>query len=86
MKTFWMLVAQYEGKTVIPVDVVVSDYFHHLTLPKFLRKVSDGNIKLPIMRMEDSQKSAKGVDVRDLAAYLDERREEGLREFRQLHD
>ena len=85
MDTLWMLMGKYKGLPAVPVDVVVKDYFHHLTLPKFLRKVSDGDIKLPLIRMEDSQKSAKAVDVRDLATYLDERREVALRDFAQLH-
>lgn len=85
MDTLWMLMAQYKGTPVVPVDAVVKDHFHHLTLPKFLRKVADGDIKLPLMRMEDSQKSAKGVHVHDLAAYIDARREEALRDFNQLH-
>lgn len=85
MDTLWMLAGKYKGMPVIPVELIVSDYFRHLTPPKFLRKIADGDIKLPLMRMEDSQKSAKGVHVHDLAAYIDTRREEALREFNQLH-
>lgn len=85
MDTLWMLAGKYKGMPVVPVDTVVNDYFHHLTPTKFLRKVADGDIKLPLMRMERSQKSAKGVHVQDLAAYIDERRAEALRECEQLH-
>ncbi|AKS45795.1 Pyocin activator protein PrtN [Octadecabacter temperatus] len=85
MDTLWMLTGRYEGLPIIPVDVVVKDYFPHLTLPKFLRKVSDGKIKLNVIRMEDSQKAAKGVHVRDLATYVDERHADGLEEFSRLH-
>lgn len=85
MKTDWMLAARYEGLPVIPAERVCKDYFAPLTLPKFLRKIAEGAIKLPLVRMEDSQKAAKGVHVRDLAAYIDERREAAQREYNKLH-
>lgn len=75
MNTLFLLMAQYDGRAVVPVDTVCKDYFSHLTLPKFLRKVSAGEIALPVVRSERSQKSAKGVHLADLAAYLDKRRE-----------
>lgn len=36
-------------------------------------KVAAGEIDLPLVRMENSQKSARGVHLTDLANYLDER-------------
>jgi hypothetical protein len=56
----------------------------HLTLPKFLRKLSSGDIALPLMRIETSQKCAKGVHLQDLADYLDKRRQVAQREFSQM--
>ena len=77
--------AQYEAKSVIPVGVVVRDYFPHLTVDKFLRKVSAGEIALPVTRIEPgSQKGAKGVHLQDLANYIDARREAAQKETRQL--
>jgi len=75
MNTLFLLMAQYDGRAVVPVDTVCKDYVSHLTLPKFLRKVSAGEIDLPLVRAERSQKAAKGVHLVDLAAYLDKRRE-----------
>ncbi|WP_027244086.1 pyocin activator PrtN family protein [Leisingera daeponensis] len=80
MNTLFLLMAQYDGRAVVPVDTVCKDYFSHLTLPKFLRKVSSGEIDLPLVRSERSQKSAKGVHLSDLATYLDKRREVALNE------
>ncbi|SEQ52729.1 Pyocin activator protein PrtN [Loktanella sp. DSM 29012] len=80
MNTLFLLMAQYDGRAVVPVDTVCKDYFSHLTLPKFLRKVSSGEINLPLVRSERSQKSAKGVHLSDLATYLDKRREVSLYE------
>lgn len=73
MNTLFLLMAQYDGQAIIPVDVVCKDYFSHLSVPKFLRKVNSGDIDLPLVRAERSQKSAKGVHLSDLAAYIDER-------------
>ena len=61
MKTAFLLMAQYDGLAVIPVEWVCRDYFRHLSSEKFLRKVLDGEISIPIVRMEGSQKCAKGV-------------------------
>lgn len=82
--TAFMLMMQYGGKPIIPLDDVCRDYFSHLTPPKFLLKVSKGEIKIPIMRIEGSQKCQKGVYLQDLADYLDARREAALKEHRQM--
>lgn len=74
--------AQYDGLVVIPAETVCKDYFSHLTITKFLRKVNAGEIDLPLTRAERSQKSARGVHLQDLAAYLDKRREIALSEAR----
>lgn len=71
MKTLWMLIARYEGLPVVPVDLVARDFFSHLDVPKFVRKVNEGQIDIPLVHIENSQKAAKGVSLVDLAAYLD---------------
>ena len=76
MKTLFLLMAQYNGLTIIPLNQVCKDYFTHLTTDMFQRKVMAGQIRIPITRLESSQKSAKGVHITDLAAYLDSQREE----------
>jgi hypothetical protein len=86
MKTLFMLMAQYDGRAVIPIDLVCKDYFTHLTPEVLLRKVGVGQIKLPITRMETSQKSAKGVHIADLCEYLDARRAAAVKETNQLHN
>lgn len=80
INTAFLLMAQYHGAAVIPVAMVCRDYFSHLTPDKFLRKVGAGEIALPVIRMEASQKCAKGVHLADLANYLDERRAAALNE------
>ena len=85
MNTAFLLMAQYNGLAVIPVGIVVRDYFSHLTTDKFLRKVATGEINIPLLRIEaGSQKAAKGVHLSDLAQYLDTRRAAAVKEAKQL--
>lgn len=84
MNTMFLLLAQYGGKPVIPVEDVCRDFFTHLTPEKFIRKVSAGELAIPLVRLEPSQKCAKGVHLTDLAIYIDKRREAALRECSQL--
>jgi hypothetical protein len=84
MKTSFLLMAQYDGLAVIPVEWICRDYFQHLEPEKFLRKALDGEIDLPVVRMEGSQKTAKGVPLIDFAAYLDRRIAAARKECDQL--
>ena len=85
MNTAFLLMAQYDARAIIPVDLVVKDYFPHLTPQKFVRKVSDGELNIPMVRIDpNSQKAAKGIHIGDLAKYLDERRDAAVKEAKQL--
>ncbi|ORE90615.1 pyocin activator PrtN family protein [Aurantimonas sp. 22II-16-19i] len=84
MKTVFILLAQYDGRAIIPLETVRDDYFWHLTLDKFARKLSRGEIAIPLVRLETSQKAARGVHVADLAAWIDQRRAAGIKELQQL--
>lgn len=77
--------AQYDGQAIISLELVCRDYFTHLTPEMFQRKVMSGQIKLPITRMETSQKSARGVHLNDLATYLDLQRAAAVKEHCQLN-
>jgi hypothetical protein len=84
MKTAFILLAQYDGRAVIPLDLVCRDYFAPLTVPEFARKALAGDIPLPVIRMYESQKAAKGVHLTDLADYLDKQAEMARKEAAQL--
>ncbi|MEE1889474.1 pyocin activator PrtN family protein [Pseudomonas carassii] len=84
MNTAFVLMAQYNSQAIIPLEIVCKDYFRHLTPEMFQRKVLAGKIKIPITRIENSQKSAKGIHLGDLADYLDEQRRIANRELQQL--
>ena len=74
LKTVSLLRAQYDGRAVVPVEWVCRDFFPHLTVAHFLKKATRGEIKLPVIYIEASQKAAKGIHVQDLAEYIDARR------------
>ncbi|RHZ95800.1 Pyocin activator protein PrtN [Cereibacter sphaeroides] len=84
-QTEWFLLARYQGLPIIPVDRVIADFFPTLGKAVFLRKILDGSIKLPVVRMEASQKGAKGIYLSDLARYIDGRHEEATRDFQRMH-
>jgi hypothetical protein len=84
MNTVFLLMAQFGARAVIPIDEVRREYFSHLELDKLLRKISLGEIGLPLVRIEKSAKSAKGVYVQDLADYIDAQRAAAVKERDQL--
>lgn len=84
MNTLFLLMAQYEGKAVIPLDQVCKDYMH-LTVEKFKLKCMSGEINVPIVRLgANSQKAALGIHLKDLADYIDRQREKASKEQMQL--
>lgn len=84
LPTLLMLQVQYHGRTTITLEQCVNDFFQHLTVTKFLQKALRGQIRLPILRIEASQKSQKHIHLADLAKYLDERRAAAVKECCQL--
>jgi hypothetical protein len=86
MKTLFLLMAQYDGQAVIPLEWVCRDFLG-LSVDKFKRKRLMGEIDLPVMRLgANSQKANLGVHLEDLAAYIDRQREAAIREQDQLMD
>lgn len=84
MKTLFLLMAQYDGQVIISLERLCSDYFTHLTPNKMTVKVAAGEIDLPLIRLEESQKSARGVHITDLADYLDAQRQSAKAEHDRL--
>lgn len=83
MNTVFMLLAKYETP-VIPLKTVCADFFHHMSAAALERKSLIGEIALPIIRIENSQKAARGVHVSDLAQWIDQRRAEAVAEIRKV--
>jgi hypothetical protein len=66
MNTAFLLMAQYGGKAIFPIEDVCRDYFSHLNPTKLVQKISAGEVVIPLVRIETSQKCAKGVHLLDL--------------------
>ncbi len=85
MNTAFLLMAQYGAIAIVPLETVCRDYFSHLTPVQFARKVTAGEIDIPVTRIENSQKAAKGVHIQDLADWIDKCRAAAKKENDQLH-
>lgn len=84
MNTLFLLMAQYNGQAIIPLDRVCADYMH-LSVEKFKRKRLDGEIDIPIVRLgANTQKAALGVHLKDLADYIDQQQAAAIKEQNQL--
>lgn len=84
MNTAFILLAQYDGRAVIPVDIVCRDYFTHMNATGLVGKITRGEIALPLVRMDTSQKAARGIHVTDLANWIDGRRAAAVKELKQM--
>lgn len=84
MKTLFLLMAQYEGQPVVPVEWVCRDFLG-LTIEKFKRKRMTGEIDLAVVRLgANTQKANLGIHLEDLANYIDRQRAAALKEQDQL--
>ncbi|WP_085630762.1 pyocin activator PrtN family protein [Pseudomonas sp. R16(2017)] len=84
MNTLFLLMAQYNGRAIVSLDQVCTDYMH-LTVEKFKRKQLDGEIDIPVVRLgANSQKAALGIHLKDLADYIDRQRDKAVREQNKL--
>lgn len=84
MNTAFLLMAQYDGRAIIPLESVCRDYFSHLTPVEFARKATNGSLDIPVVRIEASQKAAKGIYLTDLAKWIDARVEAARKECDQI--
>lgn len=84
MNTLFLLMAQYNGQAVIPLDRVCADYMN-LTVEKFKNKRLTGEIDIPVVRLgPESQKAGLGVHLKDLAAYIDRQHDKATTEQNRL--
>jgi hypothetical protein len=84
MNTAFLLAARYDGLAVIPLEKVQRDFFPHLTVDKLAHKLGRGEIALPMVRIEKSQKASRGVHLSDLANWIDARREAAQKELKSI--
>lgn len=84
MNTVFLLMAQYNGQAIVPLELVCKDYFN-MSVDQFQRKTLAGEIRLPIVRLGSGQKAAKGIHLTDLAQYIDTQRAAAVRECETLN-
>lgn len=84
MNTVFLLMAQFGPRAVIPFEEVRKEYFSHLEPDSLTRKLSSGDIPLPMVRADKSKKTARGFYVQDLADYIDKARADAIKERNQL--
>jgi hypothetical protein len=84
MQTTFLLMAQFNGRTTIPIDEVRQAFFPHLDADNFTRKLTRGDIPLPVTRADKSAKTARAVHLADLAEWIDAQRAAAVKERNQL--
>ena len=84
MNTAFILMAQFGAKAVIPLEDVCREYFTHLSPDQFRRKISAGEIEIPMVVLGNGQKAARGIALVDLASYLDRQCEIARKEFKKI--
>jgi hypothetical protein len=72
MQTLFLLMARYEARPFLSIDLVRQDFFDGMSRKVFLGKVESGEIRLPLTRLDEGQKAVKGITIQDLAIFLDE--------------
>ncbi|MBD2786592.1 pyocin activator PrtN family protein [Xenorhabdus sp. DI] len=82
MNTVFLLMAEFETSQ-IPLSVIAERYLK-LSPATAERKASEGKLKIPTYKMNDSQKSPRIVHVNDLAAYIDQQREQASKELKRV--
>lgn len=75
------MMARYDFRPLVPLDKVLEDFFGGMTSKAFLRKVTEGEIELPVVAMGAGQKATRAVHVNDLVAYIDKKRAEARRDM-----
>lgn len=76
MDTLSLLAARFENRVILPIDLIREEYFPHLNIKMLIEKLKSGQITLPTIRMDESHKCTLGVHIKDLATYLDQKRED----------
>lgn len=69
---------------LLPVEVVRTSFFPHLSEDTFNRRARANDFGFPVLSTDRSQKAAMFVHVEDLAKYLDARRAVAVREHAML--
>ncbi|OXT00310.1 hypothetical protein B7H23_09175 [Notoacmeibacter marinus] len=71
--TAFLLMPQHNDKSLIPLEEVRRNFISHPTLPKLLRELGSEEIGVPLVRIEECQKSATRIYLHVLTSNPDRR-------------
>ncbi|MEZ5769783.1 MAG: pyocin activator PrtN family protein [Paracoccaceae bacterium] len=79
MSTFEMLMVMFKGSPMISIEDAAQ--FWSMEPNTLVAKIDTGAVRLPYIRLADSQKAQRMFMTIDLAAYIDQRHAEALSKF-----
>lgn len=85
MNTYFGLLAEFDGRSEIPLEEVAPRYFGISARTAGARALAQA-LPIPAYRAGDSQKSPWLVSAVDLAAYLDEKRAEARKLWKRVNE
>ncbi len=77
------IIAKHGGPLLSPQEVC-EEYFAPMALRTFMRKLTRGEIALPLVRMAPGNKSPRKIHAADLAAYIEKRRKVAAGEMKAM--
>ncbi|WPJ21728.1 pyocin activator protein [Bacillus phage vB_BpuM-ZY1] len=85
MNTYFGLMAEFNGRTELPLDEVAPRFFGISPRTAAFRAGAQA-LPVPAYRAGDSQKSPWLVSAIDLAQYIDKKRAEALEQWKLVND
>lgn len=82
MNTVFLLMAEFETSTIPLSDV--SERYLGMKPSTAEKKACCGELTLPTFRMGNSQKSPRMIHVKDLAEFIDKKREEAKKDLEKM--
>lgn len=83
MNTVFLLMAEFNSPT-IPLSQIAERYLG-MKPETANKKANAGDLPIPSFRLDDGQKAPRIVHVKDLADYIDQKREEAKKELELMH-
>lgn len=85
MNTLFTLMAEFDGRAVVPIEEVATKYLGLNNKTKINAKARASEFPFPVFRAEKSQKAPWLVSLIDLAEHLDQEREKARQDFEKIH-
>lgn len=84
MNTVFLLMAEFNTPT-IPLSQIAERYLG-MKPETANKKANLGQLDIPTFRLDDGQKAPRIVHVKDLADFIDKKREEAKKEFEYINE